>query len=374
MKRRDFLRKAAGSTAVVATGAGALTGCGGEESSPGVSAPSVITNPKVRWTLVSSFPRGLDTIFGASLVLAENVAAMTDGNFTIDVNAPGELVPGLQVLDAVGSGAAEVGQSASYYYIGKNPALAFDTGVPFGLNARQQSAWLLGGGGLELLRPVFADFGVLNFPGGNTGVQMGGWFRKEISSVADLGGLKVRIPGMGGEVMARLGATVQVLPGGEVYSALERGVLDAAEWVGPYDDEKLGLHKVAKYYYYPGWWEPGPSLSYYVGLKAWERLPAAYKAIFEAAAHESGIQMQVRYDTKNPPALKRLVEKGVVLRSFSADIMQAAQLVSTDLFEDYAAKDPVFRGIYGSWKKTRDESFAWFGKAELAYASFAFGD
>jgi len=374
MKRRDFLRKAVTGTAGAAAGVAAVAGCGGGEQALSEGAPAVHTNPKVKWTLVSSFPRGLDTIFGASLVLAEKVAAMTNGNFTIDVNAPGELVPGLQVLDAVKAEAAEVGQSASYYYIGKNPALAFDTGVPFGFNARQQAAWLLGGGGLDLLRPVFADFGVINFPGGNTGVQMGGWFRKEIGSISDLQGLKVRIPGMGGEVMARLGATVQVLPGGEVYSALERGVLDAAEWVGPYDDEKLGLHKVAKYYYYPGWWEPGPSLSYYVGLKAWERLPASYKAIFEAAAHESGIQMQVRYDTKNPPALKRLLEQGVQLRSFSTDVMKAAQAASTALLEENAAKDPVYREIYASWKKTRDASFAWFGKAELAYASFAFKD
>jgi TRAP-type mannitol/chloroaromatic compound transport system substrate-binding protein len=372
MKRREFLRKAVTGTAGAAAGVTAVAACGGGDRALSDGAPAVITKTRVKWTLVSSFPRGLDTIFGASLVLAEKVALMTDGNFTIDVNAPGELVPGLQVLDAVKSGAAEVGQSASYYYIGKNPVLAFDTCVPFGLTARQQAAWLLGGGGLELLRPVFADFGVLNFPGGNTGVQMGGWFRKEVDSVDDLKGLKVRVPGMGGEVMARLGATVQVLPGGEVYSALERGVLDAAEWVGPYDDEKLGLHKVARYYYYPGWWEPGASLSYYVGLTAWERLPASYKAIFEAAAHESGIQMQVRYDTKNPPALKRLLEHGVELRAFSQEIMEAAQRISTELLEENAAKDPVYRAIYASWKQARDESFAWFGKAELAYASFAF--
>ena len=372
MKRRDFLRRAVTGTAGVAAGVTGVAACGGGDEAHTQGAPAVITNPKVRWTLVSSFPRGLDTIFGASLVLAEKVAAMSGGNFTIEVNAPGELVPGLQVLDAVKAGAAEVGQSASYYYIGKDPALAFDTCVPFGLNARQQAAWLLSGGGLDLLRPVFADFGVRNFPGGNTGVQMGGWFRKEIETVKDLQGLKVRIPGMGGEVMSRLGATVQVLPGGEIYSALERGVIDAAEWVGPYDDEKLGFHKVAKYYYYPGWWEPGPSLSYYVGLKAWESLPASYQAIFEAAAHQSGIQMQVRYDTHNPPALKRLVGQGVELRSFSQGIMEAAQAASTDLLEENAAKDPRYRAIYESWSKAREGSFEWFGKAELAYASFAF--
>jgi len=203
---------------------------------------------------------------------------------------------------------------------------------------------------------------------------MGGWFRNEIDTARDLKGLNVRIPGLGGQVMTELGATVQVLPGGEIYPALERGVVDAAEWVGPYDDEKLGFYKVARFYYYPGWWEPGPSLSYYVGTEAWERLPSNYKAIFEAAAKESGIEMQVRYDAKNPPALRRLVgEHGVQLRPFSTEIMEAAQAASNALLEENAAKDPSYRAIYESWKKFRGESFDWFGKAELAYASFAFG-
>ena len=372
MKRREFLKKAVTGTAGAAAGVTTVAACGGGESAQSQGAPAMITNPKVKWTLVSSFPRGLETLFGSSEYLAKLVGEMSGGNFTIETHAAGELVPGLQVLDSVKSGAAEVGQSASYYYIGKNPALAFDSCVPFGLNGRQQAAWLREGGGMELLRPLFADLGVRNFTSGNTGVQMGGWFRREINTVDDLKGLKIRIPGMGGEVLARLGATVQVLPGGEVYSALERGVIDAAEWVGPYEDEKLGFHKVAKYYYSPGWWEPGASLSYYVGLKAWDKLPANYKAIFEAAAAEAGVKMQVRYDALNPPALKRLVEQGVQLRTFSEELMSAAQDTSMALLEEHAAKDPTYRTIYESWRSWRALSFDWFSEAELDYSSFAF--
>ncbi len=218
--------------------------------------------PAIRWRLASSFPKNLDTIYGAAETLSKRVAALTGGKFQIRVFAGGELVPGLQVLDAVGNGTAECGHSAGYYYVGKNLALAFDTAVPFGLTARQQNAWMYAGGGIEALRTLYAKYNVLQFPGGNTGTQMGGWFRQEIKSMADLKGLKMRIPGIGGKIMARLGAVPQTLPGGDIYPALERGALDAAEWVGPYDDEKLGFHKIAKHYYYPGWWEGGPQLSF----------------------------------------------------------------------------------------------------------------
>jgi len=243
LKRRNFIRKA---SLGVATG-GILSACGSKTESS--SGPAVHTNQRVMWRLASSFPKSLDTIYGAADVLSKTVEALTDGMFKIRPYQSGELVPGLQVLDAVQRGTVQAGHSASYYFIGKNPALAFDTCVPFGLTVRQQNAWLYHGGGLELLRELFADFNVLNFPGGNTGVQMGGWFKHEIDSVRDLSGLKIRIPGLGGRVMDRLGATVQVLAAGEIYQALELGTIDAAEWAGPYDDEKLGFNKVADYYY-----------------------------------------------------------------------------------------------------------------------------
>ncbi len=332
---------------------------------------AVVTGERVRWRLASSFPRGLDTLFGASEVLAKRVGELSGGQFEIKVHAAGEIVPPLEVLDAVKQHSVDLAHTAGYYFTGKNPAFAFDTCVPFGMTVRQHEAWLLKGGGLEKLRGLYADFGAVSFPGGNTGVQMGGWFKREIRSVEDLKGLKIRIPGLGGEVMSRLGATVQVLAGGDIFPALERGAIDATEWVGPYDDEKLGFHKVAKLYYYPGWWEPGPALSFVVNQKAWEKLPAAYKSVFELAAAEASRDMQLEYDHKNPPALSRLLEGGVRLEPFSDDVMKAAEEVSRTLLSDLAAKDPAYRGVFEHWDAARKSMNRWFGTAELAYTRFA---
>ncbi len=358
-------RAALGRLGTVAAG-GALAACGG----PGTDAPAVQARPRVRWNLVSSFPAALDTIFGAAEVFATKLAELTDGRFTVRVNQAGELVPGLQVLDAVQQGSAQAGHTASYYYTGKHPALAFDTAMPFGLDSRQQTAWLVEGGGLELLRGVFADFNIINFPSGNTGVQMGGWFRREVPTLADLRGLKMRIPGLGAQVLSELGVTVQTLSGGEIYTALERGAIDATEWVGPYDDEKLGFHEIADFYYYPGWWEPGPSLSLYVNRGAWDSLTAEYKAAVEAASSHAHLTMQARYDALNPPALERLLAKGVQLRPFSADVMQAAHDIAFELMEQNAAAEASYRRILESWKPFRKTSLAWFGTAELAMAQF----
>ncbi len=366
MKRREFLGSAA-----ALVGASALAACADEGTESG-AAPAVHTTERVSWRLVSSFPRGLDTIYGGAEVLADRVARMSGGRFRIRPYPAGEIVPGLQVLDAIQQGTVQLGHTASYYYTGKNQAFAFDTAVPFGLSSRQQVAWLLEGGGGELLRPLFSDFNIVRFFGGSTGAQMGGWFNREIATVADIEGLKMRIPGPGGEVMSRLGATVQILAGGDIYLALERGAIDATEWVGPYDDEKLGLHKAAKYYYYPGWWEPGPALSYYVHKPAWESLSDEFKSIFASAALDSGIVMQARYDARNPPAMARLIASGVEWRAFSEEVMVAAERESVALLEENAAADPSYRKIYEAWKRFRDESFAWFGSAELAYATFAF--
>ncbi|OYZ58586.1 MAG: ABC transporter substrate-binding protein [Hydrogenophilales bacterium 16-61-112] len=325
--RRDFL---------AATGAALLP----LSAAPVVAADSS-TLPVVRWRLASSFPKSLDTIYGAAETLSKRVAALTGGVF-----AAGDLVPGLQVLDAVGNGTAECGHSAGYYYVGKNLALAFDTAVPFGLTARQQNAWMYAGGGLELLRKLYAKYGVLQFPGGNTGTQMGGWFRNEIKSLADLKGLKMRIPGLGGKVMARLGAVPQTLPGGDIYPALERGALDAAEWVGPYDDEKLGFQKIAKHYYYPGWWEGGPQLSFYVNQASWRALPESYRQAFEVATAEANQLMLAQYDAKNPPALLRLVGQGVKLHPYPKDVMLAARRATFELYEEEAKINPDFAAIY----------------------------
>ncbi|NES67994.1 MAG: ABC transporter substrate-binding protein, partial [Okeania sp. SIO2D1] len=253
MKRRKFFSNAA----LSATGVTILGGCTQAANNSSNTAGSL---PKLKWTMVTSWPESLDTIFGGAKTVCDRVKEMSGGNFEITPFAAGEIVPALEVLDAVQSGTAECGHTASYYYVGKNPALGFGTSMPFGLTAQQQNAWFYYGGGLEALHKIYADFNVINFPAGNTGAQMGGWFKKEIKSLGDLKGLKMRIPGLGGKVMERLGVNPQVLPGGEIFLALERGAIDGAEWVGPYDDIKLGLNKAAPFYYYPGWWEPGAAL------------------------------------------------------------------------------------------------------------------
>ena len=326
---------------------------------------------RVSWRLASGYPRTLDGIYGAAEILAARVAAMTDGAFQIRCHQAGELVPAAQVMDAVQQGSAEIGQSAGYYYTGKNPALAFDTCIPFGLTARQQMAWLEQAGGQELLRQVYADFGVRNYSCGNTGAQMGGWFRETIESAADLKGLRMRIPGLGGKVMDRLGVSVQNLAAGDIYPALERGAIDATEWVGPYDDEKLGFYEIAKNYYYPGWWEPGPSLSFMVSQSAYDALPADYREILDAAIAQSARSMLQRYDLENPRALQRLLGAGVKLRRFSDDVLTQAREASRALVDDQAAADPVYREIRDHWRAFAAESTEWLGANELAYASFA---
>jgi TRAP-type mannitol/chloroaromatic compound transport system substrate-binding protein len=367
MNRRQLLGKLA-----LGGAAAAVTACGAPSGDRQQRGPAVRGDRRVRWRLVSSYPRGLDTIFGGAETLAERVSALTEGAFEIRVYPAGEIVPGLQVMDAVQQGTAQLGQTASYYFTGKNPAVVFDTCVPFGLDHRQQQAWLDEGGGREAIDRVFADFGIVTLPGGGTGAQMGGWFRRPVGSLADLRGLKMRIPGMGGEVMSRLGVTVQVLAGGDIYPALESGAIDATEWVGPYDDEKLGFHKIARNYYYPGWWEPGPSLAVYVNRAAWDGLPASYREVLRVAAREASVRMQSRYDARNPAAMRRLLSAGVELRPFSREVMTAARRTADELLAENAARDASFRGIFESWNAFRKDAFSWFGTSELAYAEFAF--
>jgi TRAP-type mannitol/chloroaromatic compound transport system substrate-binding protein len=367
--RRAFLGKAALGTAGVA--AAGVAACDGPGAGDG---PAVQTRPNVQWRLASGFPRALDALYGSSERLAEKLEALTDGRFRIRPYAAGELVPALQVLDAAQQGTVQVGHSAGYYYTGKHEALAFDTGVPFGLTSRQQSAWLYEGGGIELMREIYSDFGVINFPAGNTGAQMGGWFKREVNGVADLRGLKMRIPGMGGQVMDRLGVTVQVLGGSEIYPALERGAIDATEWVGPYDDEKLGFQNAARFYYYPGWWEPGPSMAFMVNRQAWDRLPSSYQQAFEVATVYAMNGTQTIYDRQNPAALERLVAGGTQLRKYPDDIMEAARTATRDLLEQHAARDAAYRRVYDSFRDFRDASYRWFGTAEQEFARFSFGN
>ncbi|MGF1613130.1 MAG: TRAP transporter substrate-binding protein [Gammaproteobacteria bacterium] len=356
MKRRSLLK---------------LAGAGAAASA---AAPAWAQSmPTVKWRLASSFPNTLDTIYGGAEMIARRVASATDGKFRIRVFASGEIVPGLQVLDAVQNGTVACGHTASYYYVGKDPTFAFDTALPFGLNTRQQNAWMYHGGGLELMRELFSEYNVIQFPAGNTGAQMGGWFRREINSLRDLKGLKFRIGGWGGEVFARLGVVPQQIAGSDVYPALEKGTIDAAEWIGPYDDERLGFHQVAKYYYYPGWWEGGPQISAYVNIDEWNKLPPSYQSIFEAACAEANGSMVAKYDAVNPQALKRLVAAGAVLRPFPREVLDAAYQAAFQLYQDTAAVNPRFRKIYTAWRKFRADDYLWFRVAENTFDNFVYG-
>jgi TRAP-type mannitol/chloroaromatic compound transport system substrate-binding protein len=338
------------------------------------AAPAIAqSQPTVRWRMASSFPKSLDTIFGAAEILVRRVAEATDGKFQIRLFAAGEIVPGLQVLDAVQNGTVECGHTAPYYYIGKDPAFAFATALPFGLNARQQNAWMYYGGGAEAVAALFKEYGCVQFPAGNTGAQMGGWFRKEIRTVDDLKGLKFRIGGLGGMVLAKLGVVGQQLAGADIYPALERGTIDAAEWAGPYDDEKLGLHKVARFYYYPGWWEGGPQLSAIVNVRHWEALPKAYQSAFEAGCAEANVHMLARYDAKNPEALRRLVASGTQLRVFPRPVLEACLSAADELHRELARKSSHFKRIHEGWNRFRAEQFLWFRVAEAGYDNFVFG-
>src|SRR5438105_8631640 len=355
MERRSFLKKA---------GAGLATGA--------IAAPAIGqgTQPEIKWRLASSFPKSLDTIFGGAEVISKRVSAGTNGKFQIQVFAAGEIVPGLQVLDAVQNATVQCCHTAPYYFFGKDPTFAFACAVPFGLNSRQQNAWMYHGGGMELMREFFRDYNIVNFPAGNTGSQMGGWVRREIKSVADFKGLKYRIGGFAGTVIAKLGAVPQQIAGGDIYPALEKGTIDAAEWVGPYDDEKLGFHKIAKYYYYPGWWEGGTELELFVNMKAWDALPPEYKAVLEMACADAHLDMQAKYDAANPPALKRLLAQGVKLMPFSNDVMAACYKAANEVFDETSARNPKFKKVFESWSKFRDEQVTWFSIAENRFDNF----
>ncbi|WP_145205062.1 TRAP transporter substrate-binding protein DctP [Planctomycetes bacterium Poly30] len=365
LPRRRFLQGVG--TAGLSLGAAS---CGSGTAGGG---PAVHTGKRLRWRLASSFPSSLDAMFGAAELIGEEVGKMSGGRFEIRASQAGEIVPGTEVLDAVQKGAVQMGQTCGYYYTGKAAALALETCVPFGLTARQQTAWLMDGGGAELLAPILADFNVVSLPAGNTGTQMGGWFRNEVTGLDSLKGLKMRIPGLGGKVMSELGVSTQLLAGGEIYQALERGAIDATEWVGPYDDLKLGFHEVAKHYCYPGWWEPGPHLAFYVNRSEWDGLPEEYRAMLGSAARRAAELMQTRYDARNPAALAEIRKMDVKVTPFSEDLMRGAREASEQLLTDMGSDDAQYGKIVEAWRKFRKESFGWFGTAELEYARFAFG-
>jgi TRAP-type mannitol/chloroaromatic compound transport system substrate-binding protein len=336
-----------------------------------VAAPAVAqSSPEIKWRLTSSFPKSLDTIYGGAEVFAKMVSELTDGKFQIQVFAAGEIVPALQALDAVQNNTVEMCHTVSYYYVGKDPTFAIASSVPFGLNARQQNAWLYQAGGNELFNEFFKTYNVVGFPCGNTGTQMGGWFRKEIKSSADLNGLKMRIGGIAGQVIQKLGAVPQQIAGGDIYPALEKGTIDAAEWVGPYDDEKLGFSKVAPFYYYPGWWEGGPTVHAFVNQEKYASLPKAYQAAILAASTYANTWMQARYDMQNPTALKRLVQAGTQLRPFPQEVMEACLKASNELYADISTRNEAFKKAIQAMTAFRNDEYLWFQVAEFTYDNF----
>jgi len=356
MERRKFIGTAgAGMAGILAAGA----------------APAFAQGaPEIKWRLASSFPKSLDTIYGAAEVMSKRVAASTNNKFQIQVFAGGEIVPPFGVVDAVQNGTVQCAHTAPYYFWGKDPAFALDTAIPFSLNARQTNAWQAFGGGNELFEEFYKAYNIHRIPAGNTGAQMGGWFRKEVKTVADLKGIKMRIGGMAGKVMEKLGVVPQLIPGGDIYPALEKGTIDAAEWVGPYDDEKLGFNKIAKHYYYPGWWEGGPQLVVYINVNEWAKLPKYYQSVVEAACAEANVWMLAKYDAVNPPALKRLVAGGTQLHKFSNEIMVASYKAALQVYDELGQKSPAFKKIYDNMVKFREEQLLWFRVAEKGYDDF----
>ncbi|MBQ0917155.1 MAG: TRAP transporter substrate-binding protein [Hydrogenophaga sp.] len=350
MDRRSII-KHAGIAGVLAAGA----------------APAVHAQATIRWRLASSFPKALDTIFGAADVFAKKVGDMTGGKFSISVHPGGELMPAFGVVDGVQQGTVEAAHTAPYYFFGKDDTFAMGTAIPFGLNSRQLTAWYYDGNGLKLFREFYDKYNIVNFPGGNTGAQMGGWYRKEIKGVADIKGLKMRIGGFAGKVFTRMGGVPQNIPGGEIYQALEKGTIDATEWVGPYDDEKLGFQKVAKNYYYPGWWEGGAQLDFYINKTAFNALSKENQAIVEAAAAYAHTEMQARYDARNPAALKRLVAGGAKVLPFPKAVMDLAYKEAMALYAELNDTNPAWKKIYTDYSAFRKDQNLWFRFTEAQF-------
>ena len=336
-------------------------------------APAVHAQSAVRWRLASSFPKSLDTLYGGSELFAKKVKELSGGKFEISTHAAGELMPAFGVLDGVQNGTVECAHTAPYYFFGKDETFALDCAIPFGLNSRQMTAWMVHGNGMKLMREHYAKFNIVNFMLGNTGTQMGGWFRKEIKSSADLKGLKFRVGGFAGLILTRLGVVPQQIAGGDIYPSLERGTIDACEWVGPYDDEKLGFNKVAPYYYTPGWWESSAQLSFYVNQKEWDKLPKEYQNALEVATYEAHVAMQAMYDARNPNALARLLKEGVKLRYFSKSILDACYKASQEVFDEESQKNPRFKKIFEPWQRFQRDQNQWAMVAENQIQSYLIG-
>ena len=358
MKRRKFIRTAG-------------IGAAGVAAATTVAAPAIAQGmPTVKWRLTSSFPKSLDTLYGGSEVFAKAINEMSDGKFEVKAFAAGEIVPGLQVADAVQNGTVEAGQTAAYYYFGKHPNFVFETGLPFSMNQREYYAWLYFGGGHELINEFYKEYNFRSFVFGGTGCQMGGWFRKEIKSMDDMKGLKFRVGGFAGLILQRLGVVPQQIAGGDIYPALEKGTIDACEWVGPYDDEKLGFNKVAKFYYTPGVMELEAVNQLMIGKQAWSSLPPRYQQILRYACAYGMMDMLAAYDAKNAEAIARVVAGGAVLSVLPDDVVKALRAALETVLDEEAAASPQFKTVLTDWRAFRANQHRWFSiadtRAELA--------
>lgn len=335
-------------------------------------APPVHAAQAIRWRLASSFPAGQAITSGGAGIFARTLKEISGGKFEILVHPADELMPALGVLDGVRRGSVECGHTAGYYYIDKDEAFAFDTSIPFGLNSRQMNAWTHENGspGFELMREFHRSQGIVGLPMGNTGTQMGGWFRKPIRSTADLKGLRMRIPGLGAKVLERLGVVTQSIPAGEIYKALTQGRIDAVEWSGPHDDHQLGLHKIVPYYAYPGWWEGSAQLSLYINLRAYDALTEDNKAMLKAAAAVAHLDMQAQHDMKNPAALKALVAEGARLMPFPQPVLDAARKAALALYAEIGNRNPRWKKIYAGYEPFLKEQVWGWGYADLAFDNY----
>ena len=356
MERRNFLKKAIG---------GGVLAAASVTAAPALAA----TKKRFNWKMVTTWPPNMPILQEGAERFASDIEKMSDRRLRISVYAAGELIPAMQTFDAVSQGTVEMGHGAAYYWSGTVPAAQFFTAVPFGMNAQGMNAWLYHGGGLKLWRDIYKPFNLIPFPMGNTGVQMGGWFRKKINTVADLKGLKMRIPGLGGKVMAQAGANPILMAGGEIYTALERGTLDATEWIGPFHDLRLGLHRAAKFYYYPGWHEPGPTLELTINSKAWAELPPEFQIMIETAAAAANGWMLAEFEAKNLQALQELKQKHKVqVLPFPDDVIKTLKKLTRETLEAEAAKDATFKQVYQAYRSFHESNDAWSGISEAAYA------
>jgi TRAP-type mannitol/chloroaromatic compound transport system substrate-binding protein len=354
MKRRKFLQ---------AAGAGLAASA--------IAAPAIAqSSPNIKWRLTASWPKSLDTLYGGCEYFSKRIAEITDNKFQIQVFAAGEIVPGLQVLDAVQNGTVEMGNTALYYYFGKNTAFTFGTALPFGVNARQMISWLRHAGGEELLNDLMKEYNCIGFAAANTGAQMGGWFRKEINSSDDLKGLKFRVGGFAGMILQRMGVVPQQLAAGDIYPSLEKGTIDAAEWVGPYDDEKLGFVKVARYYYYPGWWEGCGQSHNIMNLAKWNELPKSYQSAIITASNDAWLWTLSKYDALNPQALLRLATAGAILRPFPQPVLEDCFKTANTLYDELSKTNPHFKKMYDSLVPFRTSGYAWLQVAEGTFDNF----